>query len=92
MHNDGQPVNPEKFAQTRNELIAQFGALSIYPLTVHGVWEHEGKRYEDELRRIVIDVDDTAENHQFFVEFKAKLLERFQQLEIYMVYYAIDLV
>jgi hypothetical protein len=82
-HNDGRPVSPEKFSQTRDELVAQFGGVSFYPYTVLGVWEHEGTRYEDESRRITVNVDDTPENHQFFVHFKATLLERFEQLEIY---------
>jgi hypothetical protein len=50
-----------------------------------------GMRYEDELRRFVIDVEDTSDNHEFFVGFKAKLLERFEQIEIYIASYPVDL-
>jgi hypothetical protein len=59
-HNDGRPVDMEKFRQTRDELIAQFGALSLYPQPILGVWLHQGNRYEDELARIFIDVDDSS--------------------------------
>jgi hypothetical protein len=51
----------------------------------------EGSRYEDELRRFVVDVEDTPENHQFFVAFKQTLLERFEQVEIYIACYSIDI-
>ncbi len=91
IHNDGRPVNPEKFQQTRDELIAQFGALSFYPQPILGVWLHQGTRYEDELVRISIDVDDSPENHLFFVQLKSTLLERFEQLAIYIASYPVDI-
>lgn len=89
--NDGSPVDPELFEQTREELIAQFGAIAVQPGVVHGVWIHQGNRYEDELLRLVIDVEDSPESQQFLVSFKAVLLERFQQIEIYIASYPIEL-
>ncbi|MCI0462293.1 MAG: hypothetical protein L0Z62_35525 [Gemmataceae bacterium] len=89
-HNDGRPVSPEQFAQTRDELIAQFGALTFLPQPVFGIWVHEGTRYEDESRRLLVDVEDTPENEQFFASFKATLMERFEQIEIYIISYPID--
>src|SRR5947209_18295036 len=91
VHNDRRPVNPEKFQQTRDELIAQFGALSFYPQPVLGVWLHQGTRYEDESVRISIDVDDSSENQLFFVQLKANLLERFEQIEVYIAHYPVDI-
>ncbi len=90
-HNDDRPVSGEQFEQTREELIVQFGAISILPHTVLGIWVHEGTRYEDELLRLVVDVDDTPENQQFFASYKAVLLERFEQIEIYMASYPVDI-
>jgi hypothetical protein len=89
--NDGRPVSGELLEQTREELMAQFNAVQIQPHTVLGLWLYEGSRYEDELRRFTVDVEDTGENHQFFATFKQKLLERFQQIEIYIVSYPVDL-
>ena len=89
--NNGRPVDPDLFEQTRHEIIAQFGAMTIQPSAVQGVWVHEGSSYEDELLRYVVDVEDTPENHQFFVTFKAMLLERFQQIEIYIVSYPVEI-
>ncbi len=84
MHNDGRPVSPEKFLQTFEELITQFGAGSFYPQTIRGVRLHQGTRYEDECRRIVVDVVDTEASERFFAEWKPTLLERFEQIEIYI--------
>jgi hypothetical protein len=72
--------------------MARFSGLQIQPHTVLGLWVYEGKRFEDELRRITIDVEDTPENQQFFAEFKRKLLERFEQIEIYIASYPVDIV
>jgi hypothetical protein len=90
-YNDGRPVSEGLFEQTREELVGQFGAISIEPGLVRGVWVHEGTRYEDELLRYVIDVDDTPENQQFFVDFKARLLARFDQIELYIAPYPVDI-
>ncbi len=90
-HNDGRVVSGELFEQTREELIIQFGAVSFLPHTILGIWVHEGARYEDELLRLVVDVDDTPENQNFFASYKSTLLERFGQIEIYIASYAVDL-
>jgi hypothetical protein len=91
-HNDGRPVSLEKFQQTRDDLIAQFGAVSMSAFAVVGAWVHEGTRYEDELRRFTVDVDDTPENQHLMASYKSTLLERFEQIEIYMVSFPVDIV
>jgi hypothetical protein len=88
--NDGRPVGDELLTQTRDELLARFEGLTFQPHTVYGIWLHEGQRFEDELARLIVDVEDTEENQFFFSNFKATLLERFQQLEIYIISYPID--
>lgn len=90
-HNDARPVDGEAFEQTREELVAQFGAISLLPHSVLGIWVHEGTRYEDELLRLVVDVEDTPENQRFFEGYKAILLERFEQIEIYIAAYPVDI-
>ncbi|HYV36875.1 MAG TPA: hypothetical protein VE988_14295 [Gemmataceae bacterium] len=91
-HNNGQPVSPEKFEQTLEELIAQFHALSSFPSNVRGTWVHEGTRYQDELLRISVDVEDNEANQEFFVYFKATLMERFEQIDIYIASYPVNIV
>ena len=90
-HNDGSPVAPEKFLQTRDDIVAQFGAVSLSPHAVIGTWVHGETRYEDQTMRLVVDVNDTAENRKFFVRLQAKLRKRFDQIEIYVASYAIDI-
>ncbi len=89
-YNDGRPVSGELFEQAREELVGRFGGVTMEPQTVRGVWDHQGARYEDELVRYVVDVEDTPENQQFFVGWKLVLLQRFQQIEIYITSYLVD--
>ncbi len=88
--NDGQPVSAEALNQTREELLARFDGLTVHPHSLLGIWRHEGQRSEDELVRFNIDIEDTEENLFFFTNFKATLLERFQQVEIYIISYPIE--
>ena len=92
LHNDGRPVSPAKHRQTREELFGRFGAVSSLPGMVHGAWLHAGIRYEDESVRLLMDVANTKENRAFFVNLKAALLERFEQIEIYIISFVIDVV
>ncbi len=91
-YNDGRPVEAEKFAQTRDELVAHFDAVTFQPGVVQGSWVHEGVRYEDDLRRVVVDVDDSAETRQFFLNYKPVLRERFQQIEVYITSYSVEII
>jgi len=78
--------------QTREELLTQFEAVSFSPHSVLGVWMHEGMRYEDHHAKLTVDVEDTPDQRQFFKEWKTVLLQRFEQLEIYIVSYPVDIV
>jgi len=59
---------------------------------IRGFWEHQGETYRDELVRVFVDVADVAENRQFFQQFKEHLKTRFQQLDIWMTTYLVDVV
>lgn len=60
-YNDGSPVEPEKFQETRRELVKQFGALTMDAPPVSGSWISGGREYQDELIRFVVDTEVTAE-------------------------------
>lgn len=92
VYNDGRPMSAEALEQTREDLVTRFGAVSLLPDAVRGIWLHHGIRYEDQLLRLVVDVEDTAEHRQFFVDLKPTLLQRFEQIEIYIASYAVDVI
>ena len=67
-YNDTTPVEPEKFFETQEELVARFGGLTTSPELLRGVWIQSGQRFEDQHIRLPIDVEGSAENRAFFEE------------------------
>jgi hypothetical protein len=88
--NDGQSVSDEVIADTLLELEERFGAVSCETQTTRGFWQHEGEAYRDELVRIYLDVPDLPENRVFFSRLKQELKARFQQLDIWMTTYPLE--
>ena len=90
--NDGTPVPDELVGQTIVELRQQFHAISAESQVIRGHWQHQGEEFRDELVRLFVDVPDTAENLAFFVGYKEQLKTRFQQLDIWMTTYPIQVI
>jgi hypothetical protein len=90
--NDSRPVPEDLIAETLLELELKFGAVSCETQLILGLWRREGELYRDNLARVFVDVEDTHDNRQFFVQFKQRLKDRFDQLEIWMTTYPIETV
>jgi hypothetical protein len=88
--NDGQPVPDDLVADTLLELEQRFGAVSSETQTIRGLWRHEGEAYRDDLIRVFVDVADEAEHRRFFLELKERLKARFQQIDIWMTTFPIE--
>ena len=92
LFNDSTPVPDALLAETFFALRARFGSASWETQMLRGFWEHEGKTYEDNLTRFFVDVPDVPENREFFTQFKEELKTRFQQLDIWITSYPIDVI
>jgi hypothetical protein len=93
MFNDGHEVADtcmRCLPDTLMEVVDRFGALTFDPRTTEGVWNRLGMRYEDKLFRLTLDVPDTEDTRHWMVTFKDKLIQRFDQLEIYIVSFPIE--
>ena len=90
--NNGSPVSDEIMGQTLREIRKKFGAVSVETQAVEGHWEHQGTVYRDLNVSIFVDVPDTEANRQFFIEFKERLKERFQQIDIWMTTYPLEVI
>lgn len=88
-YNDGAPIDAEKILGTAEELVAQFGSVTYQPEHLHGIWTHQGQRYEEDNVRVFVDVEDTKVAANFFRRFKETLKSRFQQIDIWIVSYEI---
>jgi hypothetical protein len=88
--NDGRPIPNESIIETVLELEQQFGAVSSETQIIRGFWRHEQESYRDQLVRVFVDVPDVAESRQFLLQFKERLKAWFQQLDIWMTTYPIE--
>jgi hypothetical protein len=91
-YNDGTPVEPEKFDAVLQEISERFGGVSFFPEGLHGVWLHQGQRFDENNARLVVDVEGTSENADFFVRYKQVLKERFRQIDLWIISYEIRIV
>ena len=64
-HNSGDPVPPELILQTREELVERFGGASFDPGVVEGYWVHAASVYSDELIRVRVSAQGTADDDRF---------------------------
>jgi len=90
-YNDGRDIPSEWMAEAVLEVVDEFGAASYETQKVEGHWRHGGVLYRDNLVRLVVDVPDSDENRQWMREFKARWRERLEQVELWVVSYAIDI-
>lgn len=88
--NDGRPVPESLIAQTLIELETRFGAVTAESQRMQGRWRHQGDLYRDELVRVFIDVVDTQASRDFIAELQAVLKARFDQIDIWITSYQID--
>src|SRR5439155_1552392 len=90
--NDDQSVPETLLWETVEQLEKHFHALSWETQVVRGIWHYEGTAFRDNHTKLVLDVEDSPENRAFFVAFKEKLKERFQQLDIWITSHVIDVI
>lgn len=90
--NDGRPIPDELIGTTLLELRTRFGAISLETQTIHGTWSYLGEDFRDDLVRVFVDVQNESSARGFFEQFKEELKQRFQQLDIWITTYPIDVV
>ncbi|MGR3311216.1 MAG: hypothetical protein ACUZ77_10640 [Candidatus Brocadiales bacterium] len=92
MYNDGSPIEPEKFDQTRDELIKKFGAITADTFNATGHWLYKGVLYKDKLMRYRVDVAEDPGVRKFFEEYKKILEKRFSQIDIWITVTNIEII
>ena len=91
--NDGRLIAdacPRCLPDSLSEVIDNFGAFTFRPDAALGSWATGGHRYDDRLYLLIVDVDDTAGHRAWISHLKSHLLQRFQQLEIYVTSYPVE--
>jgi hypothetical protein len=92
--NDGRLVTeacPQCIPDSLAEASDTFGAFTFRPDLAQGTWTSaDHRRYDDQLFLLSVDVEDTPDHRAWIAHFKSHLLQRFDQLEIYVTSYLID--
>jgi hypothetical protein len=88
--NDGQSVPHDHFTETLTELRERFGDLSIETQATRGLTQYGSQHFRDDLIRVYVDVPDLPEHRAFFVAWKGTLKARFQQLDIWLTTYPLE--
>ena len=89
--NDGRPVPSDLISATLKDLRAQFDAISVESQTIHGTGSYLASQYDD-LVRVFVDVADEGESRTFFTQFKERLKQRFEQWDIWITTYPVDVI
>jgi len=88
--NDGKPVPDELVADALLELEERFGAVSCETQSIRGLWRHDDVLYRDELIRAFVDAPDVPSSREFFLDFKERAKVTFEQVDIWMTTYPIE--
>ena len=90
--NDRKPVPESLIWQTVEEIETRFSGVSWNAKIVRSYWQDQGAVFPDNNTLLLLDVPDLAENRAFFMELKERLKNRFQQSEILITSYPVDLI
>ncbi|MDP2601427.1 MAG: hypothetical protein Q8S00_02385 [Deltaproteobacteria bacterium] len=83
-YNDGSEIEPEKFKEIREDLIATFGALTVSSQSApyQGTWKYGGVDFIDDIIKIEIITGDDRKTARFMRRFKEHLKRVLQQIDI----------
>ncbi len=88
--NDGSDVPAELLAEAVLEIVDHFGAASYETQKVEGHWRHGGVLIRDNLVKLVVDAPDVVTNRRWMKEYKERWRSRLDQVELWMVSYAVE--
>ena len=88
--NDGSDVPAELLAEAVLEIVDHFGAASYETQKLEGHWRHGGVIVRDNLVKIVIDTPDSQSNRRWMKQYKARWRSKLEQVELWMVSYAVE--
>ena len=91
VYNDGTEIEKEKFDQTNEELLSQFGAVTFDSVIASGHWLYKGVLYQDQLIRLRVDTRELKNARNFLKKYKQVLKKRFRQIDIWITAHDIEI-
>jgi len=72
------------------QIVDYFGAASYETQKVEGHWRHGGVLVRDNLVKLVVDAPDLLSNRSWMREYKERWRLRLDQVELWMISYAVE--
>jgi hypothetical protein len=88
--NDGSDVPAELLAEAVLEIVDHFGAASYETQKVEGHWRHGGVLIRDNLVKLIVDSPDVPTHRKWMRLYKERWRSRLEQVELWMISYAVD--
>ncbi len=84
----------EKIIGIRDELADAFGAITVSSLSspYQGRWKYGGVEYIDDIIKIEVVTTNDRTTKKFFKEFKERLKESLQQIDILITTHGIQVI
>ena len=89
--NDGREVPLSLLGEAVLEIVDKFGAATHETQRIEGQWRHGGVVYRDNLARIIVDVPDSKANRTWMSHFKARWMQKLDQLDIWLTSHRIEI-
>lgn len=90
--NDGVFIPDDLRDLTFRQVALRFKGASMETQGIRGIWYNGDHPQQEENSRLFIDVEDTQESLEWFIEFKQMLRSRFQQIDIWMTRHPIEFI
>lgn len=93
-YNNGEAIESEKIVEVWDELAEAFGGITVSPLSApyQGRWKYGGVEYIDEIIKIEVVAANDRAAKKFLKEFKERLKESLQQIDILITTHGIQVI
>jgi hypothetical protein len=93
-YNDGKDIEDEKLRDVKAELVDAFGAITVSSLSspYQGTWKYGGVEYIDDIIKIEVVATNDRATKKFFKDFKERLKESLQQIDILITTHGIQVI
>jgi len=93
-YNDGKAIESEKVVEVGTELAEAFGGITVSPLSApyQGRWKYGGVEFIDEIIKVEVVATNERAAKRFLKEFKERLKESLQQIDILITTHGIQVI
>jgi hypothetical protein len=93
-YNDGKNIEAATIRSIKGELVDAFGAITVSSLSspYQGTWKYGGVEFIDDIIKIEVVAINDRRTKKFFKEFKERLKESLQQIDILITTHGIQVI